>query len=132
MNNPIIKVLVVDDHTLFAEGTASLLSSEPDITVVGIAPNAADCLRLVKSACPHTVLLDINLPDSCGVDIIGKIKKEIPDTAVIMLTGQSPQGYVNSSLAKGALGFLLKDCSKDEMVMAIRKAARGEDRKSVV
>ena len=112
MNNPIIKVLVVDDHTLFAEGTASLLSSEPDITVVGIAPNAADCLRLVKSACPHTVLLDINLPDSCGVDIIGKIKKEIPDTAVIMLTGQSPQGYVNSSLAKGALGFLLKEIGR--------------------
>lgn len=126
MNDSKIKVLVVDDHTLFAEGTASLLSSEPDIAVAGIAASAEECLQLVRSILPHTVLLDINLPDSCGVNIIGKIKRETPDTGIIMLTGQSPEGYINASLNQGASGFLLKDCSKGEMVAAIRKAARGE------
>jgi len=122
-----IKVLVVDDHTLFTEGTVSLLSSERDVDVVGIAPSADECLRVVQHTCPHTVLLDINLPDACGVNIIGKIKEAAPDTGIIMLTGQNPEGYVNASLAQGALGFLLKDCTKDEMVTAIRKAAKGEN-----
>ena len=126
MDNSAIKVLVVDDHTLFAEGTVSLLSYEPNIAVVGIAPSAAVCLRVAKQACPHTILLDINLPDACGVNIIGKIKEAVPSAGIIMLTGQSPEGYVNASLAHGALGFLLKDCTKNEMVTAIKKAARGE------
>ena len=126
MSNTEIKVLVVDDHTLFAQGTASLLSSVPGITVAGIASTADDCLQQIKDTYPHIVLLDINLPDSCGVNAIGKIKKEKPDINIIMLTGQNPEGYVNSSLAQGALGFLLKDCSKDEMVAAIRKVAMGE------
>lgn len=126
MSNTEIKVLVVEDHTLFAQGTASLLSSVPGITVAGIASTAGDCLQQIKDTYPHIVLLDINLPDSCGVNAIGKIKKEKPDINIIMLTGQNPEGYVNSSLAQGALGFLLKDCSKDEMVAAIRKVAMGE------
>lgn len=126
MDNSAIKVLVVDDHTLFAEGTVSLLSYEPNIAVVGIAPSAAECLRVAKQACPHTILLDINLPDACGVNMIGKIKEAVPNAGIIMLTGQSPEGYVNASLAHGALGFLLKDCTRNEMVTAIKKAARGE------
>jgi two-component system nitrate/nitrite response regulator NarL len=126
MDTPAIKVLIVDDHNLFAEGTAALLSSEPDIAVAGVASTAEDCLSLVKRIHPNAVLLDINLPDSCGVNLIGKIKKEVPECGIIMLTGQSPEGYIDASLVQGALGFLLKDCSKEEMVTAIRKAAKGE------
>ncbi|TWH55975.1 LuxR family two component transcriptional regulator [Desulfitobacterium sp. LBE] len=122
----VIKVLVVDDHKLFAQGVVSLLSSEPDIVVTDVASSAEEGLRLVRSALPHTVLLDINLPDSCGVDIIAKIKQIDPDIGIVMLTGLSPLGHIDASLAQGASGFLLKDCTKEEMITAIRKAAKGE------
>ncbi|AFQ45953.1 response regulator [Desulfosporosinus meridiei] len=114
-----LRVVVVDDHTLFAEGTVSLLSSESYISVVGTAKNGSECLKLVQTKHPDVVLLDINLPDFSGTDLIEKIKGIAPNVKIIMLTGQSPEGYVNASLNKGANGFLLKDCTKSEMTAAI-------------
>ncbi|HEY8910604.1 MAG TPA: response regulator transcription factor [Desulfosporosinus sp.] len=121
-----ITLVVVDDHILFAEGTVSLLSSEQYISVVGTAKNGRDCLRIVKSEHPDVVLLDINLPDACGTDLIEKIKAIDSNVGIIMLTGQDPAGYVNASLKNGAQGFLLKDCSKTEMITAIVQVSRGE------
>lgn len=121
-----IRVAVVDDHTLFAEGTVLLLSSEPYISVVGTAKNGQDCLKLVKTKHPDVVLLDINLPDSCGTDLIEKIRESVANVSIIMLTGQNPEEYVNASLNKGAHGFLLKDCSKTEMTAAILQASSGK------
>ena len=122
----LIRLLVVDDHILFAEGTVSLLSSEPNISVVATAKNGSDCLKIVKAEHPDVVLLDINLPDYCGTDLIEKIKSLDSNISIIMLTGQDPAGYVNVSLKKGAQGFLLKDCSKTEMITAILQVSRGE------
>ncbi|HBW37317.1 response regulator transcription factor [Desulfosporosinus sp. BICA1-9] len=121
-----IRVVVVDDHTLFAEGTVALLSSEPYISVVGTAKNGRDCLKIVKTEYPDVVLLDINLPDFCGTDLIEKIKELASNVSIIMLTGQNPEEYVNDSLNKGAHGFLLKDCSKTEMTTAIIQASSGK------
>ncbi|MFZ3373139.1 MAG: response regulator transcription factor [Desulfitobacteriaceae bacterium] len=115
----LVKVLVVDDHTLFAEGTVSLLGLEPRILAVGIAKNEIECMGLINKTVPDVVLLDINLPDSCGTDLIDKIKKVQPEVKIVMLTGQNPQGYVTKSVSKGANGFLLKDCSVKEMTQAI-------------
>ena len=122
----VIKVAVVDDHTLFAEGTVLVLSSEPNISVVGIAKNGNDCLKIVKTEHPDVVLLDINLPDVCGTDLIEKIKEIDVNVSILMLTGQNPEEYVNASLNKGAHGFLLKDCSKVEMTAAIVQASLGK------
>ena len=121
-----IRLVVVDDHILFAEGTVSLLSSEPYISVVAMAKNGNDCLKIVKAEHPDVVLLDINLPDYCGTDLIEKIKALDSNVSIIMLTGQDPAAYVNVSLKKGAQGFLLKDCSKTEMITAILQVSRGE------
>jgi len=121
-----IRVVVVDDHTLFAECTVSMLSSEPYITVVGMANSGSDCLTIVKKESPDVVLLDINLPDFCGTDLIEKIKELASNVRIIMLTGQSPEEYVYASLDKGAHGFLLKDCSKTEMTAAILQASSGK------
>lgn len=121
-----IRLLVVDDHILFAEGTVSLLSSVPYISVVATAKNGRDCLEIVTEEHPDVILLDINLPDYCGTDLIEKIKAIDSTASIIMLTGQDPAGYVNASLKKGAQGFLLKDCSKTEMITAILQASKGE------
>lgn len=120
-----VKVIVVDDHTLFAEGTVSLLSSEPRIMVVGIAKNGIGCMSLMSETEPDVVLLDIKLPDTCGTDLIDKIKKVQLDVKIIMLTGHNPQGYVTKSISKGANGFLLKDCSVKEMIQGILRVHHG-------
>jgi len=121
-----VRVVVVDDHILFAEGTVSMLSSETYISVVAIAKNGSECLKNVKEEHLDVVLLDINLPDCCGTDLIEKIKALDSTVSIIMLTGQDPAGYVNVSLKKGAQGFLLKDCSKAEMIAAILQVSRGK------
>ena len=120
-----VKVLVVDDHTLFAAGTVSLLSFEPRILVIGIAENGIECMILISKTRPDVVLLDISLPDTCGTDLIDKIIKVQPEAKIIMLTGQNPKGYVTKSISKGANGFLLKDCSVKEMIEAILRVNNG-------
>jgi Response regulator containing a CheY-like receiver domain and an HTH DNA-binding domain len=126
VKRPKIKVLIADGQTLFAERMASLLLQESDIEVVGIALNTADCLKIAKKAYPDVVLLDINLSDVCSVDIMDGINKEFPDTKIIILTGQSPEEFIEVSFVQGLAGFLLKDCTKNEIVTAIRKAIKGE------
>jgi len=121
-----IKVLVVDDHTLFAEGTVSLLSVEPRILVVGIAKNGSECMKFVGKNMLDVVLLDIKLPDACGTDLIDTIKRVQPEVKIIMLTGHSPKGYVTKSISKRANGFLLKDCSVKEMIQGILSVYNGD------
>lgn len=121
-----IKILIVDDHTLFAEGTMSLLAVEPSIQVVGIAKTGTDCLALIDKTNPDVVLLDIYLPDILGTDLIDKIKEVRAETKIIMLTGQNPQGFINKAIRRGANGFLLKDCSVNEMVDGILKVYYGK------
>lgn len=121
-----VKILVVDDHTLFAEGTVSLLSVDPRILVVGIAKNGIECLEKISKNVPDVVLLDINLPDSNGTDLIDKIKKAQSETKILMLTGQNPKGFVAKSISKGAHGFLLKECSAREMIEAIFRVNNGD------
>lgn len=120
-----VKVLVVDDHTLFAEGTVSLLSFEPRILVVGIGKNGIECMSLVSKMEPDVVLLDIKLPDTCGTDLIEQILGVQPNVKIIMLTGHNPKGYWTKSISKGANGFLLKDCSVKEMIQGIIKVYEG-------
>ena len=121
-----IKVLVVDDHTLFSEGTVSLLRVEPSILAVGIAKNGTDCMSFINETDVDVVMLDINLPDVCGVNIIEKMKMVQPAMKILMLTGQDPKGYVTESIRKGANGFLLKNCSVEEMIEAIFKVYNDE------
>lgn len=121
----IVKVLVVDDHMLFAEGTVSLLSFEPRILVVGIAKNGIECLSLISETEPDVVLLDINLPDTSGTDLIDKIIKVQPEVKILMLTGHNPKGYVTKSIGKGANGFLLKECSVKELIQGILRVYEG-------
>jgi DNA-binding NarL/FixJ family response regulator len=120
-----VKVLVVDDHVMVAEGTVLLLATDPGIAVVGTAKNGQECINEVRAKKPDVVLLDINLPDICGSDLVDKLKEINPGIKIIMLTGQNPQEYITVSLGKGAQGFLLKDCSKNEMTQAIFTVNQG-------
>ena len=121
----IVRVLVVDDHMLFAEGTVSLLSVEPRILVIGIAKNGIECLDFFSKAEIDVVLLDIKLPDTCGTDLIDRIIKVQPEVKILMLTGHNPKGYITKSISKGANGFLLKECSVKELIHGILEVSDG-------
>jgi len=122
-----IKVLVVDDHTLFAEGTVSLLSTETNLEIVGIANDGNQCLTLLRLKTPDIVLIDLNLPDCSGINLIDDIKSKNSVVKIIMLTGLNPKGYLTKSLQKGVSGFLLKECNKKEMIEAIFYVAQGKE-----
>ncbi|MDD2233726.1 MAG: response regulator transcription factor [Desulfitobacteriaceae bacterium] len=120
-----IRVLVVDDQQLYAQGTVALLGIEPRILVVGVARNGTECLCLVGDTRPHVVLLDIDLLYSNEINYIAGIKKVQPGTKIIIMTGQNLQDYISLTMKKGPEGILLKDCSFKEMTQAIFRVAEG-------
>jgi DNA-binding NarL/FixJ family response regulator len=114
-----IKVLVVDDHPVVVHGIVTLLAGEPQINVVGAVANGAECLIFTQDASPDVILLDINLPDYCGLGLIEKIKDINPQVKIILMTGQDPRPYVKIAMQKRADRFLAKDCNSYEIVRAV-------------
>lgn len=120
-----IKVLIVDDHTLFAQGTMSLLSFCTEVQVIGIANCGVECIELTNITSPDVILLNIHLPDSNGIDLIKELKEIQPILKVLILTGHNPQGFINTSIRSGADGFLLKECTAKELVKGITSVYKG-------
>ncbi len=120
-----IRVLIADDHTLFRQGMRNLLSAEPDMEVVGEAPNAADAVALVQQARPDTVLMDIGMPGLSSFEAARQIRKEHPGTRVIFLSMYDDEDYVAECVEIGAAGYVLKDSPVDQLLTAIREVSRG-------
>ena len=123
--NP-IKILLVDDQSLFREGLRTLLSVHSDFEVVGEAGNGAEALRLVRSLQPAVVLMDLQMPVLDGVAATRRLHEEQPDCRVIVLTTFDDDEMVFDGLRAGAVGYLLKDAPSEKLAEAIRVAARGE------
>lgn len=122
-----MKILLVDDHGLFREGTALLLKSvNPDI-VVDYARNARECMTAASAGEPDLVLLDLGLPDRQGLDVLQDLKAIHPDLPVVVLSGHEDPETVMESIKRGAMGFIPKS-SEDPQILfdALRKAANGE------
>lgn len=120
-----IRVLLVDDHEVFREGLRELLSRRPDIEVVGEAATGRQALERLDNG-PDVVVLDLRLPDMDGVTVCRQILAEHPEIRVIMLTMYGDDEYLLQALRIGAAGYVLKDASSEEVVSAIRAAARGQ------
>jgi DNA-binding NarL/FixJ family response regulator len=123
-----ITVLTVDDHPMFREGIASVLSLEADIQVIAEAPTAEAALQLYRQHRPDIVLMDIKLPDGNGIDATAKICKEYPAARVIMLTTYKGDVQALKALKAGAWGFLLKNTVRRDLVESIRMVHRGQQR----
>lgn len=122
----VIKILLVDDQSLFREGLRILLSVQPDFEVVGEAPNGAEALRLVGDLQPDVVLMDLQMPVLDGVTATRRLHESFPNVRVIVLTTFDDDERVFDGLRAGAVGYLLKDVQSDKLSEAIRAAARGE------
>lgn len=121
-----IRVFLCDDHTLFRQGIRKLLELEPDITIVGEASNGREMLDFLRKAKPDVVLVDIGMPEMDGVTATYKIKKILPDTNIIVLTVYEDKPHIFEAIKAGAMGYLLKDASFDELIEAIRRVYIGE------
>lgn len=121
-----IRVLIADDQMLMRQGLETLLELEADLEVVGEANDGAHAVELVEQLKPHVVLMDVRMPRMNGVDATRQIRARAPETQVIILTTFDDDEYVFEGLRAGAMGYLLKDVSAEELTDAIRRVARGE------
>jgi len=121
-----IRVLLADDHDLFRQGVRRLLESSADLEVVGEARTGQDTVRLVEELAPDIVLLDIAMPALSGIDAARLIKTASPRTGIIILTVHADEEFLFEAIKAGAMGYLLKDASADELIRAIRVIYGGE------
>ncbi|RJL23630.1 response regulator [Bailinhaonella thermotolerans] len=121
-----IRVLLVDDQVLIREGLRKLLEIEDGVEIVGEAADGEEALALVAGCRPHVALVDARMPRMNGVALISRLTAEHPSVAALVLSTFDEDEYVFGALRAGARGYLLKDCSPEELVAAVRKAHEGE------
>ncbi len=121
-----VGVLIVDDHRMFAESLARLLSDEVGIDVLGLAATGSEALELACRLQPGVVLMDYQLPDRDGVAVTAEIKRREPRVMVVMLTGMTDDRILLDAIDAGCSGFLTKDRAAAEVAEAVRAAAAGE------
>lgn len=121
-----IRLVIVDDHTLFREGVKALLSTTEDIQVVGEAGDGETALAQILAHQPDIVLMDIHMPGLSGIQITHKILADHPKTGVIMVTMMEDDASIFASMRAGARGYLLKGADPREMLSVIRAVAEGQ------
>ncbi|MDB5834718.1 MAG: family transcriptional regulator [Caballeronia sp.] len=121
-----IRILLIDDHTLFRSGVRALLQRQPDFEVVDDAADGIEGFKRAKQHRPDVVLLDLNMPGLSGIETLQLLQQDLPDTAVIMLTVSEDVDELTRALREGACGYLLKNMEADALATMIRRAATGE------
>lgn len=121
-----IRVLIVDDHTLFREGLIAIMANAPDLNVVGEAGIGADAITMARELQPDVVLMDINMPEVNGIAATRQILAQRPVTGVIMLTMLEDDESLFAAMCAGARGYILKGARKTEVLRTIRAVAVGE------
>ncbi|WP_432496137.1 response regulator [Kineococcus auxinigenes] len=121
-----IRVVVVDDHSLFRRGLQMVLSTEDDIDVVGEASDGAEAVGRVEELLPDVVLMDVWMPRRSGIDACAEIKAVAPSTRILMLTSSEEEDDLFAAVRAGANGYLLKDVPAEEVADAIRAVVTGQ------
>jgi two-component system nitrate/nitrite response regulator NarL len=121
-----IRILLVDDHTLFRRGLTALLSRDPGLQVVGDAADAGEAQRRAASLQPDIILLDNHLPGVSGIDALPALREAAPHASVLMLTISEDENDLAAALRAGACGYLLKTMEGEALASAIHRAMRGE------
>jgi two-component system nitrate/nitrite response regulator NarL len=124
--SPPLRILVVDDHTLFRRGLTALLEAHGRFSVVGEAADAGEAQRRAAALQPDVILLDHHLPGVHGADALPGLREAAPRAKVLMLTVSEDAQTLATALQRGASGYLLKTVDSDELAGAIERAVRGE------
>lgn len=121
-----IRVVIVDDHAMVRAGLAQLLTVDAEIEVVGSASNGTQAVETVRQVRPDVVLMDLQMPETDGVEATRQIHAMAPQVQVVILTSLSDRDGIVNALDAGAVGYLLKDAGPDELLAGVKAASRGE------
>ena len=120
------RIIIAEDHTILREGLKALLSSNTGLEVVGEARDGLDTVRCVTNLKPDIVLMDLSMPRMNGIEAIKEIRKQSPDTKILVLTIHDTEEYILETLKAGANGYILKDSTQDELLIAIDNVLKGK------
>jgi NarL family two-component system response regulator LiaR len=120
-----IRVLIADDHTVVRKGIRTLLLTEPGLEVVGEAADGVEADALYRRLLPDVLLLDLQMPRRGGIEVITELKQDFPEVHILVLTSSSDEEVVLTAVQSGALGYLMKDSTPEELVEAIRAVHNG-------
>jgi DNA-binding NarL/FixJ family response regulator len=126
MPDPVIRVLLVDDHAMVRRGMRDFLGLHEDIQIVGEASDGVEAIERTKALRPDIVVMDLMMPGIDGVEATARIKAELPDVEIIAITSFIEEARVVAAIEAGASGFLLKDAPAEELAAAIRVVASGD------
>jgi DNA-binding NarL/FixJ family response regulator len=119
-------VVIAGDHTLFREGLSLFLAQQEDMQVIGEADDGPQALRMAEALQPDILLLDVQMPNAAGLEIIPNIRARSPRTNVLILSGVLDDTFIDQALQQGAMGYLLKTATQADLVKAIRTTHAGE------
>lgn len=121
-----IRVLIADDHAIVRRGLRTLITSQPDMEIVGEANNGLEAVEKARMVQPDVILMDMVMPRQAGAAAIREIKKENPDARILVLTSFAEDDKIFPAIKSGALGYLLKDAETDQLLQAIRDVNDGK------
>jgi len=121
-----IRILIADDHAIVREGLRTLIASESGMELVGEAADGIEAVSLARSLKPDVILMDVVMPHKDGLEAISEIKQENPEMCILVLTSFAEEDKVFPAIRAGALGYLLKDSSPEQLLQAIYDVHRGE------
>jgi DNA-binding NarL/FixJ family response regulator len=126
----VIRVLTVDDHPLLREGIAVLISTQSDMQLIGEASNGLEAVEQFRHHHPDITLMDLQMPELCGIDAISTIRGEFPDARIVVLTTHAGDFHVSRALKAGARAYLLKSLMREDLLETIRAVHAGQKRLS--
>ncbi|KPL17498.1 MAG: hypothetical protein AMS26_00750 [Bacteroides sp. SM23_62] len=121
-----IRVMIADDHKIFRDGIKSILAKEKDIEVVEEAARGSEVIEKVGKSAIDVIVLDIDMGEPNGIEVAEIISREYPDVKILILSMMGLHDFIIQALEKGAIGFILKNAGKDELLTAIRSVAKGD------
>lgn len=121
-----LSIVLADDHTILREGLRALLTADSSFEIVGEARDGREAVRCIEKLGPDLLLMDLSMPRMSGMDAIREIKKRYPETKIIALTVHKTEEYLLTTLQAGADGYVLKDATHDELIMAIKNVMGGK------
>lgn len=121
-----VRVLLADDHALFREGLAGIISAQPDMQVVGEASDGLEAFVKAQELKPDLILMDVQMPGMDGIEAVRQVKQVLPETIIVMLTVRGDDDMLFEALKNGAQGYLLKEIRSQALLEMLRGALQGE------
>ncbi len=121
-----MRLIIVDDHALFREGLASIIRSEPDVEIAGMAGSVREAVEMARAVKPDMILMDFSMPDGTGADATRQILSENPACKIVFLTMSEEDDNLFDAIRAGAKGYLLKNMQPSKLVVALRSVQNGE------